>query len=92
MSSSSSLPQSVPDLGTRIVYMVLFGFVFWLLCWAVALTAIGQLLVRATTQQPSEELTRFGSHLSAYLRHVAEYLTFATEIVPYPFSRGGWPG
>jgi hypothetical protein len=90
MSFTQPLPHSVPDLGTRIIYMALFALVFWLLSWAVALTAIGQLLVRATSGRPSDELTRLGAGLAAYMRQVIEFLTFASEIVPYPFT--AWPG
>jgi hypothetical protein len=90
MSSTQPLPQSVPDLGTRIVYMVLFAFVFWLLCWILTLTAIGQLLVRATSGQNSHDLTRLGAGLGAYARQIIEFLTFVSEIVPYPFT--AWPG
>jgi hypothetical protein len=89
MSSTQPLPHSVPDLGTRIVYMVLFAFVFWVLCWVLALTSIGQLLVRATGNT-SNDLTRLGAGLGAYARQVIEFLTFVSEIVPYPFS--AWPG
>ena len=90
MSSTSPLSSSVPDLGTRIIYMGLFALVFWLLSWVVALTAIGQLLVRATSGRRSAPLDELGRGLGAYLRQVVEFLTFASDIVPYPFT--GWPG
>jgi hypothetical protein len=91
MSSTQSLPHSVPDLGTRIIYMALFALVFWVLCWTLALTAIGQLVVCAMNGgRTSGDLTRLGAGLAAYARQIIEFLTFASETVPYPFTP--WPG
>jgi hypothetical protein len=91
MSSTQPLSHTVSDLGTRIVYMALFALVFWVLCWTLALTAIGQLLVCALNHgRTSSELTRLGAGLGAYARQVIEFLTFASDIVPYPFT--AWPG
>lgn len=90
MSSSQPLPQAVPDMGTRIIYMVLFALVFWVLCWTLALTAIGQLLVCALNNgRTSSDLTRLGAGLGAYARQIIEFLTFASETVPFPFKP--WP-
>jgi hypothetical protein len=91
MSSSQPLPHSVPDLGTRIIYMAFFALVFWVLGWTLALTALGQLLMCAFNGgRPSSELTRLGAGLGAYARQIIEFLTFAGDQVPYPFSP--WPG
>jgi hypothetical protein len=90
MSSSQPLPHSAPDLGTRILYMALFALVFWVLCWTLALTAVGQLLVCALNHgRTSADLTRLGAALGAYARQVIEFLTFASDRVPFPFSP--WP-
>jgi hypothetical protein len=89
MSSQHPSRQSDPDLSTRIIYMALFALVFWVLSWAVALTAIGQLLVRATSGEPSGDLARLGAGLAAYMRQIIQFLTFVSEVVPYPFT--AWP-
>jgi len=91
MSSSQPLPHSAPDLPTRIIYMILFALVFWVLCWTLALTAMGQLVVCALNHgRSSSDLTRLGAGLGAYARQVIEFLTFASDVLPYPFS--AWPG
>jgi hypothetical protein len=90
-SSTQPLPHSVSDLGTRILYMAFFALVFWVLCWALALTALAQLLTCALSGgRPGSELARLGRGLGSYARQVIEFLTFASDIVPYPF--GAWPG
>ena len=84
----SGLPQPVSpppgDLGARFLYMLLFAVVFWIVSWTLAVTAIAQLLVRLFSGRVSAELARFGGSLARYTKQIVEFLTFATERVPYP--------
>jgi len=89
MNVPEPLPPPSPDLGIRFLYMVLFGVVVWLLCWTLAVTAIVQLVIRLLNGRPNPDLTRFGAALARYARQVIEFLTFVTEITPYPFA--AWP-
>lgn len=86
----SGVPQPVApppgDLGVRILYMLLFAVVFWIVSWMLAVTAIAQLLVRICSGRSSLELARFGSGLGRYTRQIIEYLTFVSERVPYPIG------
>ena len=83
-------PAQMDGLGLRVLCMLLFAFVFWILGCTLAVTAIAQLLARLFTGRASPELVRFGSALAQYTRQVIEYLTFVTETPPYPLSR--FPG
>jgi Domain of unknown function (DUF4389) len=80
---------ATPDLGIRVLYMLLFALVFWLLCWTLAVTAIMQLVVRLLNGRPNADLIRFGASLARYAGQVIEFLTFVTETTPYPFA--AWP-
>jgi hypothetical protein len=80
---------STPDLGIRVIYMLVFGVVFWLICWILAATTLVQLVVRLLNGRPNSDLTRFGGSLARYARQVIEFLTFVTELAPYPFA--AWP-
>ena len=82
-------PPALPDLGIRVIYMLLFGVVFWVLCWILAATTIIQLIVRLLNGRANADLTRFGASLARYARQVIEFLTFVTELTPYPFT--AWP-
>ena len=87
-----NLPQPVspaPDLGIRVIYMLLFAVVFWVLCWILAATTLIQLVVRLLNGRANSDLTRFGGSLARYARQVIEFLTFVTELAPYPFT--AWP-
>lgn len=77
------------ELALRILYMLLFAVVFWVVCWALAITAIGQLALRVLTGKPSADLARFGTGLARFAGQIVEFLTFASERVPFPF--GSWP-
>ena len=80
---------ATPDLGIRVIYMLLFGVVFWVLCWILAATTLVQLVVRLLNGRPNPDLTRFGASLARYARQVIEFLTFVTELAPFPFA--AWP-
>jgi hypothetical protein len=82
-------PAANPDLAFRVLYMVLFAVVFWILSWTLGVTAILQLIIRLSNGKPGPEVTRFGAALGRYARQIIEYLTFVTEILPYPFT--AWP-
>ena len=88
-----NLPQPVspaaPDLGLRVIYMLLFAVVFWVLCWILAATTLIQLVVRLLNGRANPDLTRFGGSLGRYARQVIEFLSFVTELTPYPFT--AWP-
>jgi hypothetical protein len=80
---------TAPEIGIRILYMLLFAVVFWILGWTLAVTAIVQLVLRLLNGGPNAEVTRFGAALARYARQVIEFLTFVTETLPYPFTE--WP-
>ena len=82
-------PSATPDLGIRVIYMLLFGVVFWVLCWILVATTIVQLIVRLLNGRPNPDLLRFGASLARYARQVIEFLTFVTDLTPYPFA--SWP-
>ncbi len=82
-------PPAPPDLALRVLYMLLFAVVFWLLTWTLAVATLLQLLLRLINGRPHAEVARFGSALARYSRELIDFLTFATERMPYPF--GPWP-
>ena len=82
-------PTAPPPLALRALYMLVFAIVFWILTWILAVTALLQLLLTALATQPNAELARFGRALAHYCGQVVEFLTFASERVPFPFS--DWP-
>jgi hypothetical protein len=58
-------PPALPDLGIRVIYMLLFAVVFWALCWILLATTVVQLIVRLLNGRANTDLTRFGGALRA---------------------------
>jgi len=51
--------------------------------------ALVQTFLSFFSDGPSESLQRFGSSLSVYVKQISEFLSYASEEKPYPFS--DWP-
>lgn len=70
----------------RIFFMLIFGViegVVKILLWAVVFLQIATVLL---TGQPNENILKFGKNLSLYIYHIFSFLTFNSEVLPYPFS------
>jgi len=65
-----------------IVFAVIVGLVRILL-WAVVLLQIASALL---TGEPNKNILGFGRKLSVYLYHILLFLTYCTEVLPFPFS------
>ncbi len=65
-----------------LVYSVIVGLVRILL-WTVILLQIASTLL---TGAPNVNILDFGKKLSAYIYHILLFLTYNTELLPFPFS------
>lgn len=93
MSNPNPLP--VPSsqertLLVRILYMLVFGFIFWLTGTVLAVITILQLVLVLFTRQRNTNLIKAGNALARYCAQIIRFLTFATDTPPFPF--GDWPG
>ena len=70
----------------RIVFMLIFaviGGLVRMLLWAVIILQIASALL---TGKPNQNILNFGRNLAAYTCHILLFMTFNTEILPFPFS------
>jgi Domain of unknown function (DUF4389) len=70
----------------RIFFMLIFaaiGGLVRMLIWAVILLQIASVLFIGS---PNENVLKFGRNLSLYTYHIITFLTFNTEVLPYPFA------
>ncbi len=70
----------------RIFFMLIFaaiGGLVRMLVWAVILLQIASVLF---TGNPNANVLKFGRSLSLYTYHILTFLTFNTDILPYPFA------
>jgi len=86
----SDIPSTAPqrNIWLRALLMLLMGIGFQLAATLLGVLAVVQFLL-ALVSTPNARLSQFGRSLGQYLRQIAEFVGFATEDVPFPFS--DWP-
>jgi hypothetical protein len=77
------------SLGIRALLMLLMAVAFQLAAWVLLGVAVLQLVLRAATDSGNDRLRDFGGSLGRYLGQIADFVSFGTEAVPFPFS--DWP-
>ncbi len=85
---SEQLNENLKKISTwkRIFFMLVYTVIVSLvriLLWAVILLQVASTLL---TGKANENILGFGRSLSAYLYHILLFLTFNTELLPFPFS------
>lgn len=76
-------------IGLRIVWMLLFLFVWQLAELLLAGVVLLQLIHRLVYGAPNTGLLAFGDSLSQYLAQIGRFGTFNSEAKPWPFA--DWP-
>jgi hypothetical protein len=69
--------------------MLLMGFAFQVCGTVLCFVSIIQFLFALLTDTANARLVSFGRSLGNYLRQIVNYLIFASEEIPFPFSE--WP-
>jgi hypothetical protein len=73
----------------RLIYMLLFGFAFYVSVIILLAVAVLQILFKLFTGEPVRRLRELGQSLGMYLYEIAVFETFQSEVKPYPFRP--WP-
>lgn len=81
--------KSPRNILIRGLYMLLLSFAYQLTGTLVFIVAVIQFLITLLTGTPNVYLLAFGRSLGRYLQQIVEFLTFATEQMPFPFN--AWP-
>ncbi len=76
-------------LWVRALLMLLMCAAFQIAAWILVVTALVQLVFAIFNDEPNKRLQRFGGSVGLYLTQIASFVTFATEVAPFPFS--DWP-
>lgn len=77
---------SSKDQWLRILYMVLFAVVLYLVMMLVAVIAIVQALFALVSGKPNEDVGDFASDLSTYVYRIVAFLTYSDDRRPFPFN------
>jgi hypothetical protein len=90
MNESTSLsPPEQRKWWLRALLMFLMAIVFHIAASVLALVALVQLVLAIASDGPHERLRALGRGLGRYLAQIAEFVTFGSEDLPFPFA--DWP-
>ena len=89
MSHELSTPDEKRSLWVRVLLMLLMGLAFHIAITVIGTLALVQLLFAVISDGPNERLQHFGRALGQYLRQITDFVSFASEELPFPFS--DWP-
>lgn len=73
----------------RILCMLLYGFIFYLIETAVLVIAVFQVIYRIFMNEPHQQLKQVSKDLAVYINQLVEYLLFNADYQPFPI--GEWP-
>lgn len=74
------------DFFQRLLFLILFFVIAWIVRFLILITSVMQVLSSLFMQAPNRNLTLFGSTIALYFYDVMQYLSFATNQPPFPFS------
>ena len=73
----------------RVIYMLLMALAFQVCGAVLCIVVVIQFVMVLLNDVPNVRLVSLGRGLGNYLRQIVNFLTFASEELPFPFS--AWP-
>jgi hypothetical protein len=70
----------------RVFFMLLFAVVLTLIRWLAWVVILLQLFCVLITGRRNSNILSFGRSISIYDFHIMLFLTFCTDVLPFPFS------
>ena len=89
MTESSDAPGNKRNIWIRGLFMLLMAIAFHVCATVLGFVTIIQFVITLLGDTPNIRLVSFGRSMASYLRQIVNYLTFASEVMPFPFSK--WP-
>ncbi len=86
---TTASPENKRNIWIRGLFMLLMFLAFHVTATVLCIVAVIQFVMMLLSEEPNERLVLFGRSLGQYLRQIADFETFATEEMPFPFS--DWP-
>jgi len=73
----------------RLLFMLLIGFCAVVVWWLCGVVIVAQFLFSIITGKDNKKLRGFGSSASFFIQSALNYLTYNSEVKPFPFT--DWP-
>ena len=77
-----------PYQWVRILYMAFYAVACWVLLLVLPVIIVCQVIISLITGDDNSNLRDFGKALSDYFHQAMNYLVYATDEKPWPFSEG----
>jgi Domain of unknown function (DUF4389) len=78
-----------PKHWVRLAYMILFAFLLYVASVVITVLVIVQFIFALLTGSDNVNLRDFGRSLTTYIQEALLFLSFNSEVKPFPFS--DWP-
>lgn len=77
------------NIWIRGIFMLLMALAFQVSGTVICFVTVIQFVLALMNDTANDRLVSFGRNLARYMQQIVNYLTFATEEIPFPFS--DWP-
>ncbi len=89
MNKKTDTPNDKLNIWMRGLFMLLMGFAFQVCGTVLCIVTVIQFVIMLISDTPNIRLASFGRSMGSYFQQIVNFLTFATEEMPFPFSE--WP-
>jgi hypothetical protein len=89
MNDNSDTPANDRNIWMRGLFMLLLILAYHITWTVMFIVTVIQFVVMLLAGKPNDRLVAFGRSLGRYLQQIVNFLTFATEEMPFPFN--DWP-
>jgi hypothetical protein len=86
MEDQINMRLSQVEIWKRIFLMLLFAVIITLVRWIAWLPILLQLFFVLVSGEKNRHIVSFGRGLAIYDYHLLLFLTFGTDVLPFPFS------
>ena len=89
MNDTPDTPVSRRNIWIRGLFMLLMALAYQLTGTVVCIVTVIHFLIMLMNDTPNARLVSFGRSMGRYLQQIVNFLSFASEEIPFPFS--DWP-
>jgi hypothetical protein len=89
MNENSESPTNKRNIWIRGLFMLLMALAYHVSGTVMFAVSLIQFLIVLVNGEPNARMASFGRSLARYYRQIVNFLTFATEEIPFPFN--DWP-
>ena len=89
MDQDASTGLEKRNIWLRGLLMILMGLAYQIAGTVLFFTAILQFIFTLASDAPNPRLAAFGQSLGRFQSQIANFVSFASEVVPFPFA--DWP-